>query len=212
MRSALFAVLLVAFCACSACANEPSKSPTPSSTVPDPDRFLKTLTGAGIQLRDSSSATGYRDDASAVQYGQGICDLVRRKGPFYDPVPVIQLDNTHLDNKMSEESARIVYTAARENLCPDVAAYEPTATPSPTANTIPGEGRFRVGAEVQPGTYISQPVVTGQVCVWSRSRDVSASADAVIDQGVEGGSVQVTILPTDVVFGTTNCQTWRKVG
>jgi hypothetical protein len=50
-----------------------------------------------------------------------------------------------------------------ENFCPDVAPYEPTATPRPTADTIPGEGKFRVGSDVQPGKYISQPVVAGQL-------------------------------------------------
>lgn len=195
--------------ALSGCADDPSspENASPASASPE-SRYLDTLNDHGIRLRASWTETGYRDDYSSVQYGRSICDLVRRQGPSYDPIPLMQLN----DKDLSEESVRIVYNAAREIFCPDVAPYEPTATPRATPNTIPGEGNFRVGSsDVQPGTYISQPAVAGQVCVWSRSTDSSGSADAVIDQGVEGGLVRVTIESTDVAFSSSGCQDWQRL-
>lgn len=213
MKSVLIVALAAVISVCPACGNDSPDTPTPdaaSSTANSgsPENFLDTLNSHGIKLRASFTETGYRDDDQTIKYGQGLCDLGRRKGPQYNPVPVIQAD----DKMLSEESARIVYKAALDNLCPDVAAFDPSLAPHPTADTIPGNGQFPVGGSVRPGTYISQPAMAGQVCVWGRNRDMGGSPGSTIAEGVESAPITVTILPTDGAFTSVNCQDWRRVG
>lgn len=213
MKPGTIAAFVAILSACSACGDSsPSKqdASAASSTANNgsPEKYLDTLASHGIKLRSSASETGYRDDAATITYGQSLCDLGRRKGPGYDPAPVMQLD----DKQLSEESARIVYKAALDNLCPEVAAFDPSLAPHPTADTIPGNGQFPVGGSVRPGTYVSQPPAPGQLCVWGRTRDMSGSRGSTIAEGVESGPVTVTILRTDGGFTSSNCQEWRKVG
>jgi hypothetical protein len=167
--------------------------------------LLDTLKDRGIQ--PSSFNTGFLDDDAIIKAGQSICDEVRRGGPLYDPVPVIKILY-----KLSDESSRAFYKASRDNLCPDVPAYVPSPLTRPTPNTIPGQGDFPVGIEVQPGTYVSKPLKAGTTCIWLRLRDTNNNRASVIDSGDEGLAVKVTILPTDVAFKSAGCETWRKVG
>ncbi|MCV7382402.1 DUF732 domain-containing protein [Mycolicibacter longobardus] len=208
MKSAILMLLVAAVAVCSAaCGDNPTadQAATTTSHNPDPEgSYLQALKVRNITLRFAGEAS----DSSSVKYGRSLCDLARRKGTHYDPVPVIVADH-HL----SDEGANAVYLAAHDNFCPNVALYQgpdPNA-PHPTGSTIPGDGKFGVSSEVEPGTYVSQPSVAGQVCVWSRTRDLSGSASSVIDQGVEGGPITVTILSTDGAFGSVNCQTWQKL-
>lgn len=202
----LLAIVLGASTACGG--EQPSSNEISTAAAPAPESlFLDKLNDHGIKLRSSSSPTGYRDDESTVEYGRGLCDLVSRKGSTYDPIPALRLD----DKELSEESARIFYNAARESYCPDVAPYEPTATPVATPDTIPGEGDFKVGSQVTPGTYFSEPLRSGGICAWARASDDSRSSESVIDQGTSEGPVYVTIEPTDAEFSTILCQTWQRV-
>lgn len=99
MKRAIVAAVLSAFICCAACATEPTED----------ERFLESLNRGHVEL----SFAGEVSDSTTIEYGKNVCDLVRRKGPSYNPVPVIQLDHD-----LSEEKARIVYTAAMENYCP----------------------------------------------------------------------------------------------
>jgi hypothetical protein len=81
----------------------------------------------------------------------------------------------------------------------------------PTADSIPGDGKFAVGSEIQPGKYASEPTVLGQICNWARLRSLDETRESTIAEGAESGPVRVTIEPTDAAFSSTNCQTWHKV-
>lgn len=86
------------------------------------------------------------------------------------------------------------------------AALEQTETEI-AANTIPGDGLWIVGEEIEPGTYRSDG---GQACYWARLSSTSGEFDAIITNGVPSGPTTVTIDGSDTAFETTGCADWQK--
>lgn len=87
-----------------------------------------------------------------------------------------------------------------------------TAKPKPhhPSGSIPGDGTFRVGREVRPGTYKSKPDPLGSGdCYWARLS--SASENDIIDNHLGAGPTFVTIHSTDRYFQTVGCATWKRV-
>ncbi|CAM2962066.1 hypothetical protein [Mycobacterium intermedium] len=79
-----------------------------------------------------------------------------------------------------------------------------SATPG-AARTLPGDGTFRMGEDLQPGTYRSSG---GDSCSWERLRGLSGTSRDVIEHG-EGTEPQVVrILPSDAAFKTKHCGDW----
>jgi hypothetical protein len=70
-----------------------------------------------------------------------------------------------------------------------------------------GDGNYRVGAGVQPGTYF---VENASDCYWERLD----SAGNIIDNNfvLDALRVEATINATDFSFHTQGCGTWRPVG
>lgn len=90
-----------------------------------------------------------------------------------------------------------------------------SAAAQPTPNTIPGSGTYRVGVDVQPGTYSSTPTTGGSfaLCQWERLKDLSGTPSAAIAVGnTAAGPIYVTIQPSDVAFNSLGCETWQKIG
>jgi hypothetical protein len=81
---------------------------------------------------------------------------------------------------------------------------------SAASDTIPGDGTFRVGTDIQPGVYFSKGGRAGYSCYWSRHSGVGSPGDT-IDSGLETGQQYVTIAPTDGSFETSHCQPWTRV-
>lgn len=78
----------------------------------------------------------------------------------------------------------------------------------PATGTIPGNGTYLVGTDIQPGTYRS----TGnQHCYWARLSDTSGSLDDKIANGISDGQIVVTIAPTDAAFESMMCNDWTLV-
>lgn len=88
----------------------------------------------------------------------------------------------------------------------------PAGTPSVSpAKTIPGDGTFRVGVDIAPGTYKSSGGTSlGGSCYWFRHATVDGSND-VIDSNSSTGPQYVQIAPTDGTFETSFCQPWVPV-
>ncbi|QLL05736.1 hypothetical protein [Mycobacterium vicinigordonae] len=76
-----------------------------------------------------------------------------------------------------------------------------TATP----HTFPGDGTFKVGSEIQPGTYRS---LGGHSCYWERLRGLSGNFADIIANGAGDWPQVVQIAPTDLAFKTQGCPTW----
>ena len=81
----------------------------------------------------------------------------------------------------------------------------PTTTSAGPANTIPGDGTYRVGVDIRPGTYRSQG---SNACYWERLRGLGGTVDDIIANGAGTGPQIVQIAPTDVAFKTQSCPTW----
>lgn len=78
-------------------------------------------------------------------------------------------------------------------------------------NTIPGNGVFLVGEQVQPGTYQTEGPGSSSFCYWARLSDVTGTfGDLIANDNVSGPTV-VRILPTDVAFESSRCMEWIKI-
>jgi hypothetical protein len=92
---------------------------------------------------------------------------------------------------------------------PASATPAPTPKPAPTPATSFGDGTWRVGADIQPGTYRS----TGtQVCYWERVRDFNGALGSIVANDNVSGPAVVTIAPSDAGFSSKRCGTWTRVG
>ncbi|MGH3326327.1 MAG: hypothetical protein ACRDPT_00735 [Streptomycetales bacterium] len=78
---------------------------------------------------------------------------------------------------------------------------------APLGQTIPGEGMFVVGRDVQPGTYRTQG---SAFCYWERLSDRSGAYESVIDRELATRPAVVTIKGTDEAFHTTGCPDWHR--
>ncbi|USQ75660.1 hypothetical protein [Ornithinimicrobium cryptoxanthini] len=84
-----------------------------------------------------------------------------------------------------------------------------TVTPAPEApdESIPGDGTFEVGVDVQAGTYVSDGSVGG--CYWARLSG-SDGFDSIIDNNFGEGQMIVTIKESDRFFETSGCEPWAR--
>lgn len=101
-----------------------------------------------------------------------------------------------------------IYPGTTVSIPPSDPLSTPSSVPSSTkpagpATSFSGDGTFRVGVDIQAGTYRSEG---GAACYWERLRGLSGSIEDMIANGVAGPPVQ--ILPSDVAFKTQACGSW----
>lgn len=93
----------------------------------------------------------------------------------------------------------------------------PAASPAPAvpAGQI-GDGVWLVGSDVAPGTYRSTgPAEAGGYCMWSRHDTASGGPmDGIIasDGSYDASQMLVTVEVSDVVFRTSGCAPFQRVG
>ncbi|WP_430333270.1 hypothetical protein [Rhodococcus sp. ACT016] len=82
------------------------------------------------------------------------------------------------------------------------------------ATRISVDGVYRVGFDVQPGTYTTAGAWPGGLlpCAWARTKDLPLGGMATIASGISFGPVTVTIEPGDDGFITTGCRGWSQPG
>ena len=114
---------------------------------------------------------------------------------FQDQAETFQDEYVRQATEIEEREAAIT---ARENA---VKVTEETVA----ANTLPGDGTFIVGKDVQPGTYQS---AGGERCYWKRS----TLAGDIIDNAYGSGSSVVTVQAGDGLITTAGCADFTKVG
>ena len=71
-----------------------------------------------------------------------------------------------------------------------------------------GNGTFRVGKDIQPGTYRTRAATSG--CYYARLRGFSGSLNEIIANEITDTPAIVTIAAKDKGFQTSNCSTWTK--
>jgi len=80
-----------------------------------------------------------------------------------------------------------------------------TAPPPPPAVAF-SDGTFRVGTDIQPGTYQAS---TPDECLWERLSGFDGTTNEVIASAF--GQTIATIEPTDAGFFSSGCGNWTKV-
>ncbi|WP_242660540.1 hypothetical protein [Mycobacterium kubicae] len=81
----------------------------------------------------------------------------------------------------------------------------PSTSPTTSARSFPGDGVYRMGQDIQAGTYQAQG---SSSCSWERLRGFRGTSTDVIEHG-EGAEPQVVrIEPSDAGFKTQHCGTW----
>ncbi len=84
-----------------------------------------------------------------------------------------------------------------------------TVTTTPTPKIAFSDGTYRVGVDIEAGTY--QEVGPPDSCYWARLRGFSGALSDIIANSFAGATI-VTIAPTDVGFLSTRCGGWSKIG
>ncbi|WP_155767181.1 hypothetical protein [Mycobacterium colombiense] len=84
-----------------------------------------------------------------------------------------------------------------------LASMTPASQPS---TTIPGDGTYAVGVDIQPGSYVSS---NPGYCSWYRLSGFSGSGQIIASDNTASGKQYVTIAPSDVGFKTNSCATWN---
>lgn len=86
-------------------------------------------------------------------------------------------------------------------------AWSPYST-NPTSSF--GNGYWKVGGDVQPGTYRT---TTASSCYWARLSGFGGELDDILDNdNADGTDVVVQILPGDYGFESSRCGTWTRIG
>lgn len=97
---------------------------------------------------------------------------------------------------------------------PDPAAPGPSAAPGPApapgpqaapATHIDGDGTYKVGTDIVPGTYSTAGPIAEGACYWKRE-----NSDEVPDNALTKKPQVVRIEPTDTAFITRDCQPWQQ--
>ncbi|MFE7172033.1 hypothetical protein [Streptomyces sp. NPDC057616] len=74
-----------------------------------------------------------------------------------------------------------------------------------------GDGDFRVGTDVKPGTYRTTGNSDG-MCYWERAKDAKGEMDSILANDNVSGTSYVTVKATDKLFKSTGCKDWEAVG
>jgi hypothetical protein len=80
---------------------------------------------------------------------------------------------------------------------------------APGARETMGDGTWRVGEEVVPGTYRAPG---GGNCYWERLSNFAGDLGGIIANGFADRNPTVTIGSSDVGFSTDGCGTWTRIG
>lgn len=117
-------------------------------------------------------------------------------------VTQLQAVSDEFDNEKAELAAQKDDLAAKQKTIDATVAQI-------QANTIPGDGTYLVGSDIQPGTYRS---VSNSGCYWARLSDLSGTLSGIITNNNADGQIVVTIRSGDKAFESTRCSQWLKIG
>jgi len=73
-----------------------------------------------------------------------------------------------------------------------------------------GDGDFRVGSDIKPGTYRTTGNSDG-MCYWERAKDAKGETDSIIANDNVSGTSYVTVKATDKIFKSNGCKDWEAV-
>ncbi|MFS4093145.1 hypothetical protein [Streptomyces sp. AF1A] len=74
-----------------------------------------------------------------------------------------------------------------------------------------GDGDYRVGSDVKPGTYRTSGNSADDNCYWERAKDAKGEMDSLLANDNVTGTSYVTIKATDKLFKSSGCKDWEAV-
>ena len=109
----------------------------------------------------------------------------------------------------SQTAAKTVTSTLEITKTVKMTAPPPSSVPKTTMET---DGTYRVGVDIEPGTYRSAgPSPEGASdCYWARLNSLNETH--IIDSNISTGPQVVMIQPSDTAFLTRSCQPWQKTG
>jgi hypothetical protein len=84
----------------------------------------------------------------------------------------------------------------------------PAASGAPKTS-VAGDGMYKVGTDMAPGTYKSKG---GDGCYWERDKDALHGVDSILANDNPTGAAVVTVTKSDKYFKSTTCAAWSKTG
>lgn len=112
---------------------------------------------------------------------------------------------THTVTAEAQPPVTVTATAPPAETPASAAAPAPAQAAGPT---LPGDGTYEVGVDIQPGTYVSDKPSSGN-CYWARLKDTDSFEGIIANNNSAGRSV-VTIKKSDKFFQSTGCSDWAK--
>ncbi|MBM9504994.1 hypothetical protein [Actinacidiphila acididurans] len=141
--------------------------------------------------------------------GDGMCYWERAKDASGDMDSVLANDNVTGSSYVTITRADKIFKTTD---CKDWYAVPAKAgAPKSPKAQISGDGMYKVGADMQPGTYRSTGNADGN-CYWERAKDALHGTDSIIANDNVTGTAIVTIAHTDAYFKSSGCGDWRKTG
>lgn len=173
--------------------------PAPTDPKAEPKRKRRWVvpTVVGVLTFAAGAAIGGAGEGttpSATAEPEAVTETIAVEVP--GEIPADQL--AALDQRAAELDQREADVAARE-------AAVTTTEQEIAAGTIPGDGIFLVGTDIQPGQYRTQE----GSCYWARLSGTSGELDDIIANG--NGAAVVTVAEGDAAFEVRSCGEWTAV-
>lgn len=163
------------------------------------------------------AGAGLSDPTKSAEYQRLAGDLEDARAGNTDLRDAVTRANDEKRDARAEvaamESEVLALDAEREQLeqqAAEIAAREAAvagAEQAAAARQIPGSGTYRVGIDIEPGTYVS---TSGGSCYWARLSGLGGTLSDVIANDNVTGQAVVTVSPSDAAFETSRCGTWER--
>lgn len=158
---------------------------------------IPLLCGGGFAIGSAASSAGEPEPRTVVET-ETVTETIH-----IDPS---EERAAELDEREEELDGRAADLDARES---DLQEWEDSLTETEAeieAGTIPGDGIWVVGGEVEPGVYRAEG--SGGQCYWSRLGSLDGTD--IITNHFGSANVTVEIHVSDAAFETAGCGTWRR--
>jgi hypothetical protein len=160
------------------------------------DELEADLTAARADLADAQEAAQRSEELQELATGEASDARAER-------------DAAVSDLAGAEQTIKELQRRVRELQGQNRRLEEKVNKAAPGARETMGDGTWRVGEEVVPGTYRAPG---GGNCYWERLSNFSGDLGGIIANGFADRNPTVTIAPSDVGFHSNNCGTWTKIG
>lgn len=217
--------VLVAFVAVGAVACGPKKdsaasadksggaSATASATA-DAKQSQKSTKPAAPTAKPAFKGGGTFQVGSDIQPGtyltsgnsDGMCYWERAKDAKGDLDSVLANDNVTGNSYVTIQKTDKIFKTTD---CKDWYAVTGAKSSTAAKTSMSGDGMYKVGGDIQPGTYKSTGNADG-ACYWERDKDALHGMDSLKANDNVTGTAIVTVTAADAYFKSTGCGDWKK--